>query len=88
MTVFPASAPSGPPASVNALSSPSQETATATTSARFARSRGPTAAAAAPICHLVSLDTVIRTMRQTGADVKTKYKETARGGLAVNVIEC
>jgi L-serine dehydratase len=38
--------------------------------------------------HLVSLDTVIRTMRQTGADMKTKYKETARGGLAVNVIEC
>jgi L-serine dehydratase len=38
--------------------------------------------------HLVSLDTVIATMRQTGADMKTKYKETARGGLAVNVIEC
>ena len=38
--------------------------------------------------HLVSLDTVIRTMRQTGADMKTKYKETGRGGLAVNVIEC
>jgi L-serine dehydratase len=38
--------------------------------------------------HLVSLDTVIETMRQTGADMKTKYKETARGGLAVNVIEC
>jgi len=38
--------------------------------------------------HLVSLDTVIMTMRQTGADMKTKYKETARGGLAVNVIEC
>ncbi len=38
--------------------------------------------------HLVSLDTVIKTMRQTGADMKTKYKETARGGLAVNVIEC
>jgi L-serine dehydratase len=38
--------------------------------------------------HLVSLDTVITTMRQTGADMKTKYKETARGGLAVNVIEC
>jgi L-serine dehydratase len=38
--------------------------------------------------HLVSLDAVIKTMRQTGADMKTKYKETARGGLAVNVIEC
>jgi|HigsolmetaAR204D_1030405.scaffolds.fasta_scaffold04512_2 L-serine dehydratase len=37
--------------------------------------------------HFVSLDRVIRTMRQTGADMKTKYKETARGGLAVNVIE-
>ncbi|MBN3786426.1 L-serine ammonia-lyase [Burkholderia sp. Ac-20353] len=38
--------------------------------------------------HFVSLDQVIRTMRDTGADMKTKYKETARGGLAVNVIEC
>ena len=38
--------------------------------------------------HYVSLDQVIRTMWQTGADMKTKYKETARGGLAVNVIEC
>lgn len=38
--------------------------------------------------HYVSLDMVIRTMAQTGADMKTKYKETARGGLAVNVIEC
>lgn len=38
--------------------------------------------------HFVSLDKVIRTMRQTGADMKIKYKETARGGLAVNVIEC
>ena len=37
--------------------------------------------------HFVSLDKVIRTMRDTGADMKTKYKETARGGLAVNVIE-
>jgi L-serine dehydratase len=36
----------------------------------------------------VSLDRVIETMRQTGADMKTKYKETARGGLAVNIIEC
>ncbi len=37
--------------------------------------------------HFVSLDKVIRTMRDTGADMKTKYKETARGGLAVNVLE-
>ncbi|RIJ52278.1 L-serine ammonia-lyase, partial [Clavibacter phaseoli] len=38
--------------------------------------------------HLVSLDTVIETMRQTGLDMSTKYKETSTGGLAVNVIEC
>ena len=38
--------------------------------------------------HFVSLDRVIKTMKETGADMKTKYKETARGGLAVNVIEC
>jgi L-serine dehydratase len=38
--------------------------------------------------HFVSLDKVIKTMRETGADMKVKYKETARGGLAVNVIEC
>jgi len=38
--------------------------------------------------HYVSLDKVIRTMRETGADMKVKYKETARGGLAVNIIEC
>jgi len=38
--------------------------------------------------HRVSLDKVIRTMRETGADMSTKYKETARGGLAVNVVEC
>ncbi len=38
--------------------------------------------------HKVSLDQVIETMRQTGLDMKTKYKETARGGLAVNIIEC
>lgn len=38
--------------------------------------------------HYVSLDKVIKTMMQTGADMKTKYKETSRGGLAVNVIEC
>jgi L-serine dehydratase len=38
--------------------------------------------------HKVSLDKAIKTMRETGADMKVKYKETARGGLAVNVIEC
>jgi L-serine dehydratase len=38
--------------------------------------------------HVVSLDSVIKTMRDTGADMQTKYKETARGGLAVNVVEC
>jgi L-serine dehydratase len=38
--------------------------------------------------HRVSLDQVIKTMRETGADMQTKYKETARGGLAVNIIEC
>ncbi|MFI7067987.1 L-serine ammonia-lyase [Kribbella sp. NPDC050124] len=38
--------------------------------------------------HKVSLDKAIKTMRDTGRDMKTKYKETARGGLAVNVIEC
>jgi L-serine dehydratase len=38
--------------------------------------------------HYVSLDKVIKTMRETGADMKTKYKETARGGLAVNIVEC
>ena len=38
--------------------------------------------------HVVSLDKVIKTMRDTGADMKDKYKETSRGGLAVNVIEC
>ena len=36
----------------------------------------------------VSLDKVIKTMRDTGADMKIKYKETARGGLAVNIVEC
>ena len=38
--------------------------------------------------HKVSLDKAIKTMRETGADMKIKYKETSRGGLAVNVIEC
>ncbi|MBP6997073.1 MAG: L-serine ammonia-lyase [Phycicoccus sp.] len=37
---------------------------------------------------IVSLDTAIKTMRDTGRDMKVKYKETARGGLAVNLIEC
>jgi L-serine dehydratase len=37
--------------------------------------------------HCVSLDKVIKTMRDTGKDMKDKYKETARGGLAVNVFE-
>jgi L-serine dehydratase len=37
--------------------------------------------------HFVSLDKVIRTMRDTGADMKSKYKETARGGLALDVLE-
>jgi len=38
--------------------------------------------------HFVSLDKVIKTMRETGADMMTKYKETSRGGLAVNIVEC
>ncbi|HSX71368.1 MAG TPA: L-serine ammonia-lyase, partial [Pseudomonas sp.] len=38
--------------------------------------------------HVVSLDAVIRTMKQTGADMQSKYKETSQGGLAVNIIEC
>jgi L-serine dehydratase len=38
--------------------------------------------------HRVSLDQVIQTMRETGADMKDKYKETAKGGLAVNIIAC
>jgi L-serine dehydratase len=38
--------------------------------------------------HKVSLDKVIKTMRETGRDMRDKYKETSRGGLAVNVIEC
>ncbi|HET9034423.1 MAG TPA: L-serine ammonia-lyase [Dokdonella sp.] len=38
--------------------------------------------------HHVSLDKVIKTMRETGRDMRDKYKETSRGGLAVNVIEC
>ncbi|MCB5160828.1 L-serine ammonia-lyase [Marinomonas algarum] len=38
--------------------------------------------------HYVSLDKVIQTLRETGLDMNDKYKETSRGGLAVNVIEC
>jgi L-serine dehydratase len=38
--------------------------------------------------HIVTLDKAIKTMRETGADMSVKYKETSRGGLAVNVIEC
>jgi L-serine dehydratase len=38
--------------------------------------------------HYVSLDKAVKTMRETGADMKDKYKETARGGLALNVVEC
>ena len=38
--------------------------------------------------HMVSLDKVIETMRQTGEDMKVTYKETSKGGLAVNVVEC
>jgi L-serine dehydratase len=35
-----------------------------------------------------SMDTAIKTMRDTGADMKDKYKETSKGGLALNVVEC
>jgi L-serine dehydratase len=38
--------------------------------------------------HIVSLDAVIETMRQTGHDMRSQYKETSLGGLAVNVVEC
>lgn len=38
--------------------------------------------------HHVSLDKVIATMKATGADMLSKYKETALGGLAVNIVEC
>jgi L-serine dehydratase len=38
--------------------------------------------------HKVTLDQVIETMRQTGLDMSSKYKETSQGGLAVNVVEC
>jgi hypothetical protein len=39
-------------------------------------------------CHRVSLDSVVATMRQTGADMQSKYKETSLGRLAVNFVEC
>ena len=38
--------------------------------------------------HKVSLDKAIKTMRDTGRDMHTRYKETSRGGLALNVVEC
>ena len=38
--------------------------------------------------HIVSLDSAIETMRQTGHDMMSKYRETSEGGLAVNVVEC
>ncbi|WFB37182.1 L-serine ammonia-lyase [Kiritimatiellota bacterium B12222] len=38
--------------------------------------------------HFVSLDKVIQTMKETGRDMQTKYKETSKGGLAVNIVEC
>jgi L-serine dehydratase len=38
--------------------------------------------------HHISLDKVIKTMKQTGKDMRSKYKETSLGGLAVNFIEC
>ena len=38
--------------------------------------------------HIVSLDKAVKTMRDTGRDMKSKYKETSRGGLAVNIVEC
>lgn len=38
--------------------------------------------------HRISLDNVIATMRQTGADMQSKYKETSLGGLAVNFVDC
>ena len=38
--------------------------------------------------HVVPLDTALETMRQTGADMSSRYKETSLGGLAVNVVEC
>ena len=61
---------------------------------RFSGRRPQKAVSAARIAlrgdgtHVVSLDQVIATMRQTGRDMQTIYKETSLGGLAVNVPEC
>ena len=38
--------------------------------------------------HFVSLDAVMQTMFETGRDMQSKYRETSRGGLAVNIVEC
>ena len=38
--------------------------------------------------HMVSFDAVVETMRETGADMHNKYKETSEGGLAVHIVEC
>ena len=38
--------------------------------------------------HIVSLDNAIKTMKETGQDMMSKYRETSKGGLAVNVVEC
>ena len=38
--------------------------------------------------HIVSLDAVMQTMYQTGRDMQSKYRETSRGGLAVNLVQC
>ena len=38
--------------------------------------------------HFVSLDAVMQTMFETGKDMQSKYRETSRGGLAVNIVEC
>ena len=38
--------------------------------------------------HIVSLDAVMQTMYQTGCDMQSKYRETSRGGLAVNLVQC
>lgn len=38
--------------------------------------------------HFVSFDKVLQTMKETGKDMKDKYKETSRGGLAVSAVEC
>ena len=38
--------------------------------------------------HIVSLDSAIKTMKETGQDMMSKYRETSKGGLAVNVVEC